>query len=183
MTEPEPPTTPANPDRTDRDEAPAPKPHDALLREVFRRKEDARAVFRAILPERLLLQLDLDTLEPDHDRFVDDSLRARFADLVFRVRTHAGSDVRLHLLLEHYRRAVPALPLVVLGYSVRALEDLHRRAKPGERLPALIAIVLHQGDRPYRGPRAVADLLDPRHDDAARRSTPRSTSSTSTSPS
>jgi hypothetical protein len=136
------------------------KPHDRLVRALFEREEDARAVLALLLPERLLAGLDLSSIGFEPDSFVEDRLKGKFSDLVLRVRASSGQEGRLYLMVEHFRDPPARPPLVALSAVVRLVERLDRQ-HPKRRgpLPWVRAVVIHQADRPYRGPRRMEDLF------------------------
>ena len=72
-------------------------PHDHLARKVFSRPEEARALFRAFLPEDDLAVIDLDTLALVPETFIDADLADRHTDLLFTVEA-SGSPLLVYLL-------------------------------------------------------------------------------------
>ena len=99
-------------------------------------------------------------------------LRGHFTDLVFHLRLRDGHEARLYLLLEHIRNPHQRVPLVALRGVTRALEEFDVGQPEGGPLPFVLAIVLHQADTPYRGPRAMRELFATRVDDALARGVP-----------
>ena len=68
-------------------------PHDALFRAIFSQPSHAKAELQAVLPSELQTLLRLDTLAPLAGSFVDASLRATCADLLFSVELRDGGPV------------------------------------------------------------------------------------------
>ncbi|MBI4878671.1 MAG: Rpn family recombination-promoting nuclease/putative transposase [Planctomycetes bacterium] len=134
------------------------KPHDRLLRAVMRRPADARAVLGVLLPAEIRGLSQFESLRRVPGSFVDERLAARFSDVLFSVRAR-GEDLLVYVLVEHVRTAPRRLPLHVLCYVTRVLEQ-HDESHPLEdTLPRVVALVIHQGDAPYRGARRMADLF------------------------
>jgi hypothetical protein len=72
-------------------------PHDALFKHTFSQPQHAIELFRSLLPAAVVQHIDFDTLRGEPASFIDDKLRARFSDLLFRVRL-AGQPAYLYLL-------------------------------------------------------------------------------------
>jgi predicted transposase YdaD len=133
-------------------------PHDAFFKRIMRDRGVAREELRAALPSDLAAQLDWSTLAVDDSAFVDEDGGYRHADLVFTCRLHDGGDAVLDFVLEHQSGVDRWMPLRGLGYSVRHLERAVERDPGREDLPMVVAVVLHQGRRPWAGPRSLDDL-------------------------
>lgn len=134
-------------------------PHDRLFKATFCQVRRASELFRAVLPPRLARQLDFSTLTLQAGSFVDDTLAARYSDLLFKIQ-YAGRGVFLYLLFEHQSRPDPLMPYRLMRYMAdiwaRYLKD-HPTAK---RLPVVIPVVLHHGRGGWRVPRRMLKLYD-----------------------
>jgi len=127
-------------------------PHDLFFKELLSRPEGQRDFVANYLPAAVVAQLDLSSLEPTKDSFVDPKLQAHYSDLVFRVRLRSGRPAFLYLLFEHKSRPDRFAPLRPLGLrreelrgeamlraGLLALKHVfapdvgrHRPAEPGE---------------------------------------------------
>lgn len=143
--------------------------HDRLVRGVFGRPEHAAAEFRAVMPPALLARIDLDTLTPVPESFIDATLRDREADLLFTVRSRSGQESLVYLLFEHQSTFDPWLPLRLLEYQLRIWERWRREHPDARRLPRIVPVVLFHGERaarPWSGSTRFDALLDEWGDDA-----------------
>jgi hypothetical protein len=136
----------------------------------------AREELPAVLPPALAEQIDWSTLEPDDTGLVDGD-GFRHADLVLRCCLRNGHDVVVSILLEHQSAMDRWMPLRLLGYGTRHLERLAQNDPERRTLPLLVAVVVHQGERPWTGPRSMDDLYaaEPALDTAVGALTPRLT--------
>jgi predicted transposase/invertase (TIGR01784 family) len=75
-------------------------PHDLLFKLAFSDPQHAAELFRSVLPPAVLRHIDFGTLRVESTTFIDDKLRARYSDLLFRVQL-AGRRAYLYLLFEH----------------------------------------------------------------------------------
>jgi len=120
-------------------------PHDYFFRHAFTRTEVHRPFFERYLPPPVATRLDLNTLAPDSDTFIDEDLQAQQSDLLFRLHLKDGQPARLYLLLEHKSYNDPWTPRQLLGYLDRiwAREAVDPGTPP---LPPIIPLVLFHGE-------------------------------------
>ncbi len=120
-------------------------------------------LLRGFLQEDWSERLDFSTLERVGNSFVSDDLRERHGDLIWRLRVRGESEewFYLYLLLEFQSTSDPFMALRLMVYVSLLLEEILRREKlkPGDRLPAVLPLVLHNGRRPWRAPRDLGSLF------------------------
>lgn len=123
-----------------------PSPHDAFVKAVFSRPENAAGELRAVLPPALLAHLDLSTLEASPKSFVDEKLRSRHTDLLLRAR-FAGRPAFIYVLLEHQSTPDPQLVIRLAVYMGKIWDDWLRAHEDDRaaRAPAVIPLVLYHG--------------------------------------
>jgi predicted transposase/invertase (TIGR01784 family) len=138
-------------------------PHDALFKYTFSQPQHAIELFRSVLPPAVVRHIDFDTLEMKPTSFIDDELRARFADLLFSVRL-VGHPAYLYLLFEHQsgpeRFMCKRLLRYVLDTWDRDLQDQEKAGRVSRYLPVVIPIVLHHGERGWTEPVSLRELYD-----------------------
>ena len=81
-------------------------PHDALFKSEFSDPKKARAFLEHFLPPEVKEVLDLDSLKPQKDSFVEKDMRQYFSDLVYSVRAK-DSDGYVYILFEHKSYKAP----------------------------------------------------------------------------
>lgn len=57
--------------------------HDKMFKETFSKIEVAKDFINNYLPQSILNIIDIDTLEPEKDSFIDERLNEVFSDLLF----------------------------------------------------------------------------------------------------
>jgi hypothetical protein len=72
----------------------------------------------------------------------------------------AGRPALLYVLLEHQSKPDPLMPLRVLGYAVRVMEEHLRDHPDSKRVPLVLPIVVHHGEQGWTAPRTFAEVLD-----------------------
>ena len=106
--------------------------------------------------------LDFSTLERVGNSFVSDDLRERHSDLVWRLRFR-GQDkgwFYVYVLLEFQSSSYHFMAVRLLSYVSLLFEEIIRkdRLKTGDRLPAVLPVVVYNGRRRWRAPRELSDL-------------------------
>src|SRR5262245_11158028 len=135
--------------------------HDALVKAILQHPEHAASELKAILPAKLVRQLDFKTLELCPGSFVDRRLRHSHSDLLYRVRHRSKRrSVYLYLLVEHQSTPKPLLAFHLLSYLVsiwqRWLDD-HPRAR---KLPGILSVVIYHGSPRFRPDADFLELID-----------------------
>jgi hypothetical protein len=116
-----------------------------------------------------LERLDFSTLERVGNSFVSEDLRERLSDLIWRLRLRGEGEgeeagwVYVYLLLEFQSSSDPFMAVRLLTYVGLLLEEIVRQEglKPGDRLPAVLPLVLHSGRSRWRAPLRLESLFAP----------------------
>lgn len=137
-------------------------PHDALFKAIFSQPALAMDEVRAVLPPELTRHLDAASAQLCAGSFVDEELKERHADLLFRVAV-AGQDAFVYLLLEHQSEPDALMPYRLLRYLVRVWERWLAEHPGATTLPAIVPLVLTHASRGWTAPRTMHELygLDP----------------------
>jgi predicted transposase/invertase (TIGR01784 family) len=130
--------------------------HDRYARSVFSRLELSRRLFEEHLPASVVEAIDLETLEPAKDSYVDTDLRASYSDLAFTARLRGSAEALIYLLFEHKSSPDPLTPFQLLRYIVRIWES---RLREGKDLCCVIPFVFHHGRTGWTAARQVWDLV------------------------
>ncbi len=91
--------------------------------------------------------------------FVDEELGQEHCDLLFSAPV-AGSNAYFYVLFEHQSTPDPMLVFRLLKYEVRIWERWLRDHPKAKRLPAIIPVVLYNGETPWKEARDFTELLD-----------------------
>jgi len=139
--------------------------HDHGYKRLFSHPTVVEELVRGFLREDWIAALDFSTLERVNSSFVSDDLRERHSDVIWRLR-FAGetSDwFYLYLLLEFQSTDYHFMAVRLLSYVSLLLEEIIRaeKLKAGDRLPAVLPLVIYNGKRPWRAPRALRSLFVP----------------------
>ncbi len=132
--------------------------HDRLFKATFKDKELAAAEFRALLPKALVDMLDFDNMVIEESMFVDDDLKSRQCDILYRIPLFAGGEAFIWLLFEHQSRNQKFMGLKFLGYMVAIWERWRKDHKDAEALPIIIPLVLQHDPAGWKAPTKFSDL-------------------------
>lgn len=125
-----------------------PTPHDATFRQFLTQPEVARDFMELHLPAELRAICDLNTLKLESGSFVEDNLRQYFSDVLYSLKTTAGDDGYVHVLLEHQSTPDQHMAFRLIRYAVAAMQ---RHLEAGhKKLPLVIPMLFYTGKRsPY----------------------------------
>lgn len=113
-----------------------------------------------MLPQSLADDLELDALTPVPGSFVDEALAERHTDLLFRTTFRSGATAYVYLLLEHQSEPDPEMPWRMLQYEMRIWQRHRAEFPDARRLPPIIPLVVHHGERGWTVGRQLHDLVD-----------------------
>jgi hypothetical protein len=136
-----------------------PTPHDSVFRRIFAVPANAASQLRAVLPPDLTARLDLGRLAPVPGSFVDEALRWRHSDVLFTAPLD-GHDAFVYVLVEHQSSDDPLMAFRVLRYVTRIWDQYAREHPKARRLPAVIPLVVYQGDGHWASPVQLLDVID-----------------------
>jgi hypothetical protein len=147
----------------DRGRQDATSQHDRGYKRLFSHPLSVEELLRGFLPAGWTERLDFSTLERVGNSFVSAGLRERHGDVIWRLRSQSEDEdwFYLYLLLEFQSSSDPFMAVRLLTYVSLLLEEIIRREKlkPGDRLPAVLPVVLHNGKRPWRAPLDLGSLF------------------------
>ena len=118
-------------------------PHDKFFKETFGRVEVAKDFLRNYLPENIMKIVDMNTLEPQKDSFIDKELKEIFADMLFRVKID-NKEGYIYFLFEHKSYTSKNISFQLLKYMIEIWEYKIENEEIDE-LPMIIPIVIYHG--------------------------------------
>ena len=121
--------------------------HDGFFRVAMSDLSVAKDLLKAHLPEKLVQQIDWDTLEITNKSYVDKHLKRLMSDMVYKC-TLQGKEAYIFLLIEHQATPDPLMPFRVLEYDVRICRECIDQGH--KQLPLIANLVLYSGKQtPY----------------------------------
>ena len=138
-------------------------PHDRLFKHAFAQVDNARDYLRGVLPAELVPALDLERLECAPTDLVSQKLRELFSDLVYKI-PFADDDAYVCTLLEHQSTPDAIMPVRFFRAIAELWAQLLANDSKRTTLPAIIPVLVHNGETPWQSPRALSDLYELRPD-------------------
>ncbi|WP_248926681.1 Rpn family recombination-promoting nuclease/putative transposase [Paenibacillus hamazuiensis] len=140
-----------------------PFPHDSSYRYLLSSKKLFIELLRSFVRRGWTLQLDETHVEEINHSFVLPDFKRREADLVYKVRLN-GRDVIFYVLVELQSTVDMAMPYRLLLYQTEIWRYVLRNRKTDDNespfsLPAIVPIVLYNGQRPWSAKRRFRELL------------------------
>ena len=90
--------------------------HDKFFKETFSDVAVTKDFLSHYLPEAIQQYVDLNTIDPQKDSFIDEKLKESFSDLLFQVNIQ-NEEGYLYFLFEHKSSPEKGIPLQLLKYS------------------------------------------------------------------
>ncbi|MFT3768775.1 MAG: Rpn family recombination-promoting nuclease/putative transposase [Minicystis sp.] len=140
------------------------QPHDALFKAAFTDPEHAAGHLRSLLDPAIAARIDFASLEVVPGSFVDEDLRLRHTDLLYRVRV-GRKKALLYVLHEHQSTVDVLMVLRLLTYMRRIWDDHLAKHPKAKTIPAIIPVVVYHGEARWYAATSFAELFDLDDDD------------------
>jgi predicted transposase/invertase (TIGR01784 family) len=134
-------------------------PHDSFFRAMWKYQEVLQDSLRCFLPHPVIAHGAPRNLKLEPGSYVDEKLSSAYSDLLFSC-VFGSRPGRLYFLVEHQTQVPKLMALRVADYSLQILKDWVKGNPRSQRLPAVVAIVLHQGNRKWAAATNLIDLFD-----------------------
>lgn len=115
-------------------------PHDKFLKETIGRVEVATDFLNNYLPASIMSIVDMTTLEPQKDSFIDKDLKEIFADMLFKVNI-GNEEGYIYFLFEHKSYTSKNISLQLLKYMIEIWESKITT----DELPVIIPLLIYHG--------------------------------------
>ena len=135
--------------------------HDSLIKKALENPLIAQEFLSQYLPEEYKALIDLSTIKPEKETYVEESLKAKLSDMVFSVQMHDKTEDKsnnafIYILTEHQSYSDYWIALRLLKYSLLLLE---KHAAGKNRLPIILPLVIYNGKSKYKAPKNIFDLF------------------------
>ncbi|MEE4357433.1 MAG: Rpn family recombination-promoting nuclease/putative transposase [Desulfococcaceae bacterium] len=126
-------------------------PHDRFFRETFTRKDIAENFLDVYLPEEIRGNIQLSTLSPVKDSFVDKELREHFSDILYTVK-YRETDLFIYLLFEHKSFPDRFAGFQFFRYKAKIWEQYLKQNPKAKKLPPVFPMLLCHGKTEWNIP-------------------------------
>ena len=118
-------------------------PHDKFFKETFGNVAVAKDFLNNYLPQNIMNLIDVDTLEPQKDSFINEELQESFSDLLFKASINKREGY-LYFLFEHKSYLSQDIAFQLLKYMVEIWGAKIKKEKT-DQLPVIIPLVVYHG--------------------------------------
>ncbi len=140
-------------------EKPVYNPHDEAFKLAFRKKSLARIFFRKKLPEKIRKHVDFNKLEIVNKSYVDEKLREKHSDIVYKTRIKDAIGF-LYILFEHQSKPDPWMAYRLLCYIENIWKEYRDQHPNAKRFPMVFSIVLYHGKATWNSPMRLKELVE-----------------------
>jgi predicted transposase/invertase (TIGR01784 family) len=133
-------------------------PHDKLFKETFNNLDVAKDFGSNYLPEAMVQYLDVDTLEPQKDSYINKALEETFSDLFLKVNINQRAGY-VYILFEHKSYQSEKTGLQLYKY-MGEIWDRTSKKKTQRKLPVIIPLVIYHGRSSWRLGRSFGESVE-----------------------
>ncbi|EGQ26768.1 hypothetical protein HMPREF9372_1226 [Sporosarcina newyorkensis 2681] len=123
-------------------------PHDKYFKETMGNVSTAKDFLTNYLPENIMGIIDVNTLEPQKDSYINKELEDSYSDLLFKVDINEREGY-LYFLFEHKSYEDKGIAFQLLKYMIEIWEAKAKKENAKE-LPIIIPLVIHHGRSNWR---------------------------------
>lgn len=132
-------------------------PHDKFFKESFGNLAVAKDFLINYLPSEILERIDLNSLVPQKDSFINEELQEVFSDMLFQVDLNQRPGY-LYFLFEHKSYPSKTISLQLLNYMLQIWETKMNKEMDYE-IPVIIPLVIYHGKARWKIKTSLAELI------------------------
>lgn len=129
---------------------------DALFKRIMQDEIAAREFLEYYLPADFKQLVDLTKISVEKESFVEDDLKRRFSDIIYKIKTKDNEEAFIYKLIEHQSEPDYWISLRLWKYMLLLCE---RHIKDKNKLPLIVPLLVYNGKRQYNSPRNLWDLF------------------------
>ena len=139
-------------------------PHDKLFKATFSDQEVAQDFLNHFLPHETLAIIDVPSVTPQKDSFIQRDLKEFYSDMLYRA-SFAGREGYVYILIEHKSYQDSQVVFQLLQYMLSIWQKEMTQTKESF-LPVVLPIVFYTGKQQWENRRTIFDWLGGHHVDA-----------------
>ncbi len=133
-------------------------PHDKFFKETFGKPEVAKDFLNNYLPQEIREIVNIDTLEPQKDSFVNEELQEGFSDMLFKSNIN-NYEGYIYFLFEHKSYSSKDAAFQLLKYIVKIWGAKIKKESSTE-LPVIIPILIYHGKYNWNSKLRLGEMID-----------------------
>ncbi|WJY26389.1 Rpn family recombination-promoting nuclease/putative transposase [Sporosarcina trichiuri] len=136
-------------------------PHDKFFKEILGNVTVAKDFLHHYLPQNIMQVIDVNTLEPHKDSFINEDLQESFSDLLFKVDINQKEGF-IYFLFEHKSYSSKETAFQLLKYMIEIWEAKMKKEEANE-LPMIIPLVIYHGKNNWNVKTQLGDMIKGYH--------------------
>lgn len=133
-------------------------PHDKFFKETFGKIGVAKDFLNNYLPENITNIVDMNTIEPQKDSFIDKELKEIFADMLFKVNIN-NEEGYIYFLFEHKSYTSKNISFQLLKYMIGIWEAKINNEET-DRFPMIIPLVIYHGKNNWNISTTLGEMIE-----------------------
>lgn len=134
------------------------KPHDKFFKETLSDIQTAKDFLQNYLPQEILEIIDLETITPQKDSYIEKELEETFSDLLFQTKIK-HKDGYVYFLFEHKSYPSKKIALQLLKYILKIWEQ-KTSDRPTDKLPVIIPLVVYHGKANWNAALKLSGIIE-----------------------
>jgi predicted transposase/invertase (TIGR01784 family) len=137
------------------------KKHEEISKKFLTDIHNAKLFLKFHLDPKILAKCDVNSLAIEPNSYLDNDLRKRFSDIVYKLDLQNKlSNVYVYILIEHQSVAQKLMPVRILRYQLEIIQNHIDKYKVEDNLPLVVPLVFYNGDvSPYPYATDIKDLF------------------------
>jgi len=132
-------------------------PHDKFFKETFGNLAVAKDFLRNYLPQNIMDIVDINSLEPQKDSFINEELQEVFSDMLFQVDIN-NKEGYIYFLFEHKSYPSQNIAFQLLNYMVRIWER-KMKIEIDHKIPVVIPLVIYHGKETWKIKTSLGEMI------------------------
>ncbi|WP_028309770.1 Rpn family recombination-promoting nuclease/putative transposase [Desulfitibacter alkalitolerans] len=132
-------------------------PHDKFFKDTFSNTSVAKDFMTNYLPQSIMNIIDLYTLEPQKDSFINEELQEAYSDLLFKT-TINKREGYIYFLFEHKSYVSKNIAFQLLKYMLEIWEVKVKKENSNE-LPVVIPLVIYHGKDNWKVKTTLGEMI------------------------
>ena len=133
--------------------------HDRFVKKMMEVPGATKELIEECLPAKYKERLDLTTIKPEKDTFIETNLKSKYSDLVYSVKTKDNKDAYIYCLIEIQSSPHYFIAFRLLKYSLLLIERYVDKKKK-RKLPIVMPLVIYHGKEKYTVPKNLWELFE-----------------------
>jgi len=132
--------------------------HDSFIKQAMAKPKVAREFFESFLPAHVMEKVDLSTLEPQKDSFIENTLGSSYVDMLYKVK-FGEEEGYLYVLLEQQSKPDRFMAFRLHKYMHQICSNHLEKHSGVKYLPLVYPLVFYTGQAGYNAPLTLWELF------------------------